>query len=83
MPARPAATNEESTMTDDNRMTEEEAELALDAAMDAHTEMFGHCPGIPFPYRLARWVQALQEAVAAGKPVDPEPFFPSDPNVDA
>ncbi|EJM10598.1 hypothetical protein PMI22_05750 [Pseudomonas sp. GM21] len=46
-------------MSDDkNRMTEDEAELALDAAMDAHTEMFGHCPGISISCGCRQYIGA-------------------------
>lgn len=39
--------------------------------MDAHREMFGFWPGLPFACGLASWGQTLQETVAAGKPVAP------------
>jgi hypothetical protein len=61
-------------------MTHDEAYRAFNAAMDAHREMFGFCDGPPYACDLADWVQALQEAVAAGKPVDTSRFYPADPN---
>jgi hypothetical protein len=68
--------HEENSMSDDN-----DIHHALQAAMDAHNEMFGFCPGPPYGCDLDSWVKALQEAVAAGKAVDTSPFFPTDPDV--
>lgn len=61
-------------------MTDEEADRALNAAMDAHREMFGSCFGPPYGVPLCYWVEALQEAVATGKPADPSRFWPTGPN---
>lgn len=61
-------------------MTDEEAERALNAATNAHREMFGFCSGPLYGVPLCYWVEALQEAVAAGKPVDTSRFYSPRPN---
>ncbi|MBV7477189.1 hypothetical protein [Pseudomonas sp. PDM31] len=61
-------------------MTDEEAGLAFDAAVTAHREMFGFCDGPPYGVPLCYWVEALQEAVATGKPASHSRFWPTGPN---
>jgi hypothetical protein len=67
-------------MTDDNE--DNGIECDEEGTMGKHYKMFGFCNGPPNPCDFDKWLAALKQAVADGKPLDDSQFYPTDPDAD-